>query len=127
MRERVLVADLQSRYPPVFHVRLVAVGHVDVAPAAHAPLIVVIEVLDTMQIVKVPEGGRMLAVDLERVERLVPARMARGFERRERAVLRTARVSRRDRLEHGLPRQVEEDRRLPERVRVGPSHEPVPD
>src|SRR5262245_30766406 len=87
MRERVLVTDLQARYPPVLHVRLVAIGHVNVSPAAHAPLIGVIEVLDPMQIVKVPERGRVLAVDLERVERLVSARIPRGFERRERSIL----------------------------------------
>jgi hypothetical protein len=60
---------------------------VDIAPAAHAPFIVVIEVLDAMQIVKIPGGGRMLAVDLQRIERLVPARIARRFERCERTVL----------------------------------------
>src|SRR5258708_21012969 len=38
VRERVLVADLQARHPPVLHVRLIAVGDVNVAPAAHAPV-----------------------------------------------------------------------------------------
>ena len=38
MDERVLVADLQARHPPVLHVRMVAVGDVDAAPAAHAAL-----------------------------------------------------------------------------------------
>ena len=87
MRERVLVADLQAGHPPVLHVRLIAVGHVDVAPSAHAPLVLVIEVLDSMQIVKIPGRGGMLAVDLERVERLVPARIPCRLERRERSVL----------------------------------------
>src|ERR1044071_5061909 len=36
MGERVLVADLQPRHPPMLHVGMVAVGDVDAAPAAHA-------------------------------------------------------------------------------------------
>src|SRR5688572_21403599 len=34
MDERVLVADLQPRHPPVLHVRVIAVGDVDRSPAA---------------------------------------------------------------------------------------------
>ena len=90
MDERVLVADLQARHPPVLHVGMIAVGDVHAAPAAHAAFVAVIEVLDAMQIVQIPERRRVLAVDLERVERLVPARVARRFERRERSVLEAA-------------------------------------
>ena len=88
--EGVLVADLQPGHPPVLHVGMIAVGDVHAAPAAHPPFVAVIEVLDAMQIVQVPERRRVLAVDLERVERLVPARVARRLERRERTVLEPA-------------------------------------
>ena len=51
------------------------------------PSSLVVEVLQAVQVVQVPEDGRVLAVDLERVERLVAARVARGFEGGERAVV----------------------------------------
>src|SRR5438552_2661471 len=35
----VLIADLQPRHPPLTHVRMVAVAHVDRAPAAHATFV----------------------------------------------------------------------------------------
>src|SRR5262245_33390982 len=79
VREGVLVANLQAWNPPVLHVRLVAVGDVDVAPAADAPFVLVIEVLETVQVVEIPERRRVLAVDLECVERLVAARVAGRF------------------------------------------------
>src|SRR5436190_23197313 len=53
MREGVLVADLQARHPPVLHVRLVAVGDVNVAPAAHATFVLVIEILEAVQVVQI--------------------------------------------------------------------------
>ena len=86
MHERVFVADLQTRHPPVLHVRVVAVGDVDAAPAAGSPFVTMIEPLQAMQIVQIPRGRGVLAVDLERVERLVAACVARRLERRQRAV-----------------------------------------
>src|SRR5260221_7035087 len=90
MDERVLIADLESRHPPVLHVRLVAVGDVDVSPATDPALVAVIEPLEPVQIVEIPGGGRALAVDLERVERLVASRVARRLECRERSILKAA-------------------------------------
>ena len=56
-----------------------------------------------MEIVEIPARGRALAVDLERVERLVPARVARRLEERERSVLKPsherARIVDADRLD----------------------------
>ena len=46
--ERVLVADLQAGDTPVFHVGLVAIGDVDVVPAADDGLVRVIEDLEAV-------------------------------------------------------------------------------
>src|SRR5262249_34894677 len=45
MNEGMLVADLQSRHPPVLHVGMVAIRDVDAAPSADASLVLVIEIL----------------------------------------------------------------------------------
>jgi len=42
---------------------MIPVGYVDTAPAAHLPFVAVIEVLDAVQIVQVPEGRSMFTVD----------------------------------------------------------------
>ena len=49
-----LVADLKPWHPPVLHVRMVAVGNVDAAPSARAPLVAMVEPLQAMQVVQVP-------------------------------------------------------------------------
>src|SRR5438477_440714 len=82
--EAVLVADLQSGDPPVFHVGLIAIAHMDRAPAADDAGVLVIKPLQPMQIVQVPENRAVLAIDFKGVQRLVPARVTRGLERRER-------------------------------------------
>ena len=46
-----------------------------------------IEIREPMQIVQIPGNRRMLAVDLERIQSLVAARVAGRFERRQRAVM----------------------------------------
>src|SRR5206468_2019898 len=48
--------------------------------------ILVVEVLQAMEVVQIPRDARVLAVDLESVKRLVPARVSRALERGERAV-----------------------------------------
>ncbi len=73
----------------MLHVGMIAVRYVDVSPAAQSAFIAMIEELNPMQIVQVPHGGSMLAIDLERVQRLVPARIAGGLECRERAVAKS--------------------------------------
>src|SRR5438445_433022 len=83
-----LVADLQPGHPPVTHIRMVAIRDVNASPPAHAPLVAVIEVLQSMQIMQVPNDRRMLAINFERIQRLVPASVSRCFERRERSVLK---------------------------------------
>ena len=72
----VLVADLQARHPPVLHVGLVAVGDVDRPPAAQLALVAVVEVLQAVQVVQIPLERGLLAVDLQRVKRLVATRVA---------------------------------------------------
>ena len=86
MDEGVLVADLQARHPPVLHVGMIAVGDVERAPAAQPALVAVIEILQPVQIVQIPGDRGVLAVDLERVERLVAAGVAGRLEGGERAV-----------------------------------------
>ena len=49
-----------------------------------------IEKLNAMQVVQIPHRGRVLAIDFERVERLVSARVTSRFERRQRSVLEAA-------------------------------------
>ena len=52
--------------------------------------VAVVEVLKAVQVVQVPGDRGVLAVDLERVERLVAAGVAGRFEDRERAVVEAA-------------------------------------
>ena len=86
MNECVLVADLQARHPPRLHVGMVAVRDVDRAPAAERAFVVVAEILQTVQVVQVPFDRAMLAIDLQREQRLVAARKTRRLEAGERAV-----------------------------------------
>ena len=88
--ERVLVADLQAGHPPPLHVRMIAVGDVDALPAAQLAFIAVIEKLQPVQIVQIPERRGMFAIDFERVQRLVSARIPRRLERGERSVREAA-------------------------------------
>ena len=61
--ERVFVAYLESRNPPILHVGMVSVGEVNALPSAQAPLIAVVEVIEPVQIVKIPRGRGALTVD----------------------------------------------------------------
>src|SRR5437762_1740022 len=56
VHEAVLVAYLESRYPPFSHIRMVAIGDMDRAPAADASLVRVGEILQPVQVVQVPEN-----------------------------------------------------------------------
>src|SRR5262249_4942954 len=84
--ETVLIPDLQPRHPPFPHVGMVAVGDMDRTPAAHNALVAVVEVLQPVQVVQVPEDRGMFAVDFERVQRFVAAGVAGRFERRQGAI-----------------------------------------
>ena len=66
---------------------MLAIGDVQAAPSAQLAFVAMIEVLQPMQVVQVPHDRRVLAVDLERVQRLVSARVARRLEGGERAVV----------------------------------------
>ena len=85
-----LVADLQSGHPPALHIRMVPVRHMNASPAPQPPFVAVIEELNPVQIMKVPRRGRVLAVDFQRVQRLVTPRITRRFKRGERSVLEPA-------------------------------------
>ena len=62
---------------------MITVRDVERPPSAHDSLIAVIEVLQTVKIVEVPEDRGVFAIDLERIEGLVTTSVASGFERRE--------------------------------------------
>ena len=89
MNKRVFVPDLQTGHPPLLHVRVVPVGNVNAFPAAQPAFIAMIEIFQPVQIVQVPSNRRMLAIDLERVKRLVSARVASRLKRGERAIAET--------------------------------------
>ena len=65
---------------------MVAIGDVNASPAAQAALIPVIEKLQAVQIVQVPDDGRILAVDFECVECFMTAGIAGGLKGGQRAV-----------------------------------------
>src|SRR5258708_28005539 len=58
--ETVFVTDLQTGNPPFVHIRMVAVGDVDGAPAADAAFIAVLKELESVEIVEVPENRGLL-------------------------------------------------------------------
>jgi hypothetical protein len=60
---------------------MVPVCYVDASPSAQLAFVMVVEEADAMQIVEIPFGRSILAVDFERIEGLVPARVASSFER----------------------------------------------
>ena len=86
MDEAVLVADLEPRHPPVLHIRMIAVRDVERPPAAYDSLIAMVEILQAVKVVEVPEDRGVFPIDFERIERLVAASVASGFERGERAI-----------------------------------------
>src|SRR5258708_6248859 len=55
MHKAVLVADLQARDPPFVHIRMIAIGDMERPPAAHPAFVLVIEVLQPMKVVQIPE------------------------------------------------------------------------
>jgi len=77
VHKAMLVTNLQSCHPPVAHVRMVAVSHVNRPPAAHVTFNPVIEVFEPMQVVQVPFDRRVFAVDFERVESFMAAGVTR--------------------------------------------------
>src|SRR5687767_12844707 len=87
MNETMFVADLETRHPPVLHVRMITVTDVYRTPTAGLAFIAVIEVLQAMQVVQVPKDGSVLAIDLKRVKGFVAAGITGRLERGERTVL----------------------------------------
>ena len=49
VNETMFVANLQAGHPPFVHVRMVSVGDVNCAPAAHAALVAMFKVLQAVQ------------------------------------------------------------------------------
>ena len=80
MDEAVLVPNLQARYPPVLHVGLVAVRHVDVAPGAELAFIAMVEILETVEVVEIPGYRSVFSVDFKGVQSLVASRISGGFK-----------------------------------------------
>src|SRR5215472_16023603 len=89
MDKGMFVADLLTRHPPFAHVRVVAIGNMQRAPSAHAPLVPMIEILQAMEVVEIPKNRRVLAVNLERVKRLMSASVTCRFESGEGSVFKS--------------------------------------
>lgn len=66
--KRVLVAEAETRDPPVSGVGVVAIGDVDAGPATGFTGYIVVEVRKTVEVVEVPREGLFVAVDLEGLE-----------------------------------------------------------
>lgn len=71
MDEAVLVPNRQTRYPPLFHVRVVTIGHMDGTPAAEVTLVFVIKPLESVQVMEIPGNACVFPVDFECVKGLV--------------------------------------------------------
>src|SRR6516165_5333848 len=69
---------------------MISIRDVDAAPAPQLPFVAMVEVLNAMQVMKVPHCGCVLAVDFQGVERLVPASVPGRLECRKRSVLEAA-------------------------------------
>ena len=67
MNECVFVSDLQTWHPPVLHVRMITIGDVDRAPTAKSALVAMVEILQSVKIMKIPNDRRIFSVDLEGV------------------------------------------------------------
>ncbi len=66
---------------------MIAIADVDRAPTAELALVLVVEPLQPVKIMQVPLDRGVLTVDLEGVQRLVPAGIAGGFEEPEGTVV----------------------------------------
>ncbi len=81
--EGMFVANVEARYPPLVHVWVLAsvVGDMDRAPTACLWIfLVVLEVLQSVKVMQVPEERAIRSVYLEGVESLVSPGVAGGLE-----------------------------------------------
>src|SRR3954468_5831839 len=90
MDKRVLVANLEARYPPLPHIGLITIRNVHAAPTTDDRLVAMIEIVEAVKIVQVPGDGGVGAIYFECIERLWTACVGSGFEDGERAVLESA-------------------------------------
>ena len=65
---------------------MIAVSDVNRSPTAQSRLIAVIEIVQAMQIVKIPRHGCVLAIDLEEILCLMPAGVTGGFKVAKRSI-----------------------------------------
>ena len=70
----------------LLHIRMITVGQVDGSPSAQLAFIAMIEILNAVKIMQIPHGRGMFAIDFQRVERFVAARIASGLKGCERSV-----------------------------------------
>src|SRR5215470_5149802 len=85
-----LVSDLQTGYPPMLHVWMLSIADMHASPPAQLAFIAMVEILKTVQIMQIPQGRRVLAVDLERVQGFVTSCITCRFESRQRSVFEAA-------------------------------------
>ena len=93
MNEAMFVANLQAWHPPLTHVRMVTICHMNCAPTPNAALIAMLEILQTVQIVQVPENGGMFTINLERIKCFMPSGVAGGLKRRKGAIFKAGKKS----------------------------------
>ncbi len=94
MNKGMLVSDLQAGHPPVFHVGMIAVRDVDTLPAPELPLVTMVKVVDTVQIVEIPGRGGALPVNFQSEQRFVAAGVAGRFKKARVTRFRSGKVTR---------------------------------
>src|SRR5207249_651655 len=82
VHECMLVADLKTRHPPVLHIRMVGIRDVNASPSPDTAFILMIEILQSMEVVEIPQYRSVLAINFERIQRFMSTGVARRFERR---------------------------------------------
>src|SRR5215468_5671925 len=69
---------------------MVAVRYMEASPTPQLAFVAMIEILNPVQVVQIPRGGCMLAVDFKCIQRFMASRVAGRFESGQRAILKLA-------------------------------------
>ena len=85
-----LIANRQTRNPPVGHIRVIAVSHMHTLPAPLRTIVAVVENLEPVEIMKVPLQAHIFAIDFKGVERLMAPGITGAFKQPQRAILEMA-------------------------------------
>src|SRR4051812_48458699 len=83
MDKGMFIPDLQPWDPPLLHVRMFAIGHVNAPPPAQTPLVLIVEELQPVQVMQIPANRTELAVDFKCVESFMSPRISSSLKCRE--------------------------------------------